>query len=343
MSRRAAVERVAVFSDIHFPHVHWPTWRCALQWIEYERPDRLVLGGDIFDLANLGRFGVDADHDLNLLPELRAGVAQLNAAIRCAGSTVYVMGNHEARWAHALTAAMPRQFKGLPGLSFPEQLYAHGLDERCTFEEERPGWPGIKIGHAWYRHGHNDFKGGGPIHAAAKLMHDEGGSAACGHLHRAQTFFQGRPGRRTDWGQTGGTMEAQPKWGPRCRWARAWQHFEVDLATGYAHPFLVLCEAGRTAWRGQVFDGAEGAGSVGAARAARAATRLRGVYTHHDGRTLRQLAADTGIAYRTLADRASKGLTGEELLTPPHPSRTAAAARMLEARRAKAHRPASGG
>lgn len=327
--RQSGVETVSVFSDIHFPHVHWPTWRCAVQWIEYERPNRLVLGGDIFDLANLGRFGVDADHDLNLLPELRAGVRELNRAIACADAAVYVMGNHEARWAHALTSAMPRQFKGLPGLSFQDQLYAHGLDPKCTFEEERPGWPGVKIGHAHYRHGHFDFKGGGPIHAAAKLQHDEGGSAACGHLHRGQTMFFGRPGRRTEWGQTGGCMEAQPKWGPRCRWSRTWQHFEVDLVANYAHPFLVLCEAGRTAWHGRVFDGNDGGQTVGAARASGG----RRAYRHPDGRSLPQLARDTGIPYRTMAQRVADGWSTERLTTPVDQGRSERARALLHARR----------
>jgi hypothetical protein len=315
------VETVAVFSDVHFPHVHWPTWRCAVQWIEYARPDRLILGGDIFDLGNLGRFEPDASRDSNLLPELRAGVAELNKAIACAGATIYVMGNHEDRWIRSLVAAYPRQFYGLPGLSFPEQLYAHGLDERCTFVEERPGWQGVPIGHAHYRHGNHDFKGGGPNHAAAKLQHDDGGSAACGHVHRAQTWVIGRPGRRTEFGQTGGCMEAQPKWGPRARWCRGWQWFEVDAEAGFAHPSLIICEQGRLAWGGQVFDGNQSAQSVGAARAGRG--RQRRDYVHHDGRSLSQLAEATGIPYRTLVHRVAKGWHGDALLEPVDAARSA--------------------
>jgi hypothetical protein len=319
--RRPGVKRVALFHDTHLCKTHWPTWECAIQWITHVRPDLLVLGGDIFDLPNLGNFAPDPSSDLNLLPELRRGVMELNRAIAAAGETVYVMGNHEDRWLRSLVSAYPRQFYGLPGLSFPEQLRSHGLDERCTFVEERPGWPGVQIGHVYFRHGHHDYKAGGPIHVAAKLTADEGGSASIGHVHRTQLYVVGRPGRRTEYGVTGGTMESQPKWGPRVRWSRGWQYFEVDEESGYAHPYPILCEQGRLAWGGQVFDGNAPAGSVGAARAG--GRKHRPEYVHHDGRTLPELAQATGIAYRTLASRVERGWTGDALTSPVDPVRSA--------------------
>jgi hypothetical protein len=72
---------------------------------------------------------------------------------------------------------------------------------------------------------------------------------------------------------------------------------------------------------GRVYDGRDGAGSVGAARAGRG--RQRRDYVHHDGRSLSQLSEATGIPYRTLVHRVSKGWHGDALLDPVDAVRSA--------------------
>lgn len=316
--RRSGVTRWAVFHDIHLPEIDWPTWRCAKQWIAAYRPERLLLGGDIFDLETMGRFEQGGDRDPQVLPELRAGVRELNDVIACADETTYLLGNHEKRWWNTLCGNAPRQLQGLVGLSFAEQLYAQGLDPRCSIIEEKAGWPGVAIGHVYFRHGDHDFKGGGPIHVAHKLLGEEGGSASIGHVHRTQLWVQGRPGRRTEYGMTGGTMQRQPKWGTRCRWSRGWQAFEVDDETGYAHPYPILCEAGRVAWGGQVFDGNEGS-TVGAQRAKPKTKKAWGPRRMIDGTPIAQVAREHGLSYSTLCDRFDAGVTGAALLAPADP------------------------
>ena len=323
---RSLVTIWILISDLHFPKIHWDTWRCFLAWLRYLRestnaPIAVLINGDFLDFPTISRFGSPGDRDPNILPDLKVFVRECNAVRALCDRVVVNEGNHEERYWQKLVGSAPREFHGLIGLTLHEQLRFQGLDESVEWRRDDAKGERFKIGHVRIRHGHTFYKKGGPAHVGAHLVTKRHRSYAVGHVHRQQLYVVGIPGERTEYGVANPTMEEQPDWGPDEQWSRGWTYFEVDEERGYAYPHPVLCEDGRTAWGGRLFDGRDGAGSVGAARAGRG--RQRRDYVHHDGRSLSQLADATGIPYRTLVHRVSKGWHGDALLEPVDAARSA--------------------
>jgi hypothetical protein len=129
----------------------------------------------------------------------------------------------------------------------------------------------------------------------------------------------GQPGERTEYALTNPTMQSQPGWDPRAGWSRGWTLLELDLASGYAHPYPVLCERGRVAWGGRVYDGATGLDAAGAAPASSRPVRRRKPRPAWwpAGRELQDVAREAGISASTLSTRIRAGATSLADATRP--------------------------
>lgn len=168
-------------SDIHVPWEDKKLVEQVLQWSRDHKPDIVVLGGDILDLASCSQHG-DGIPPL-LMDEIDAGNAFLDR-VRAANpkaEIVYLMGNHETRAARFIKANAP-SLKG-----------AFTLEHLLRFKERGIKWKPYGdvhfIGKLGFTHGTLT----GQQYAAAHLR-KYGCSLVLGHMHKFQTYTQGIAG-----------------------------------------------------------------------------------------------------------------------------------------------------
>lgn len=123
-------QTIIVASDVHDECCD-PFWlRVFLDTVKRVQPETVVLGGDIFDLAEFGRYSIDP-RDWNVVGKIQ-WVHKFLEAIREAApdaELVFVEGNHEHRLLRYLTdnaAALKVLLSDLHGWSVPKLL---GLDK----------------------------------------------------------------------------------------------------------------------------------------------------------------------------------------------------------------------
>jgi len=96
-------KRIAIFNDIHFPYHSVQALTSALDYTKKEKPDCILLNGDILDAFQLSRFVRDPKkrhfaEELNMFKDF---FHVLNKTFPQA-KIVFKLGNHEERYEHFL-------------------------------------------------------------------------------------------------------------------------------------------------------------------------------------------------------------------------------------------------
>ena len=103
-------ELVVAAGDFQFPFEDEAVFASFLTFLATERPDRIVLTGDILDLTSVSNFDRDPRLGMPVQEELAHAHARL-AEIRCAAGEAakifFVYGNHEARMSKWLARKAP--------------------------------------------------------------------------------------------------------------------------------------------------------------------------------------------------------------------------------------------
>ena len=118
-------KKIAVLSDVHIPYHSIDALTACFDFLQAERPEAILLNGDILDFYQLSRFGKDprkrsVAHELQAAREFLDVLSQFNAKI------YYKIGNHEERYEHYLMQKAPE----LLGVQQFELKYLLGLNER---------------------------------------------------------------------------------------------------------------------------------------------------------------------------------------------------------------------
>lgn len=97
-SQLPAIHRTVVVGDIHSPYYGDREMSAFTAFVEYTRPDMLVLLGDTLDCYPISRFRKSPDRSLYTLQyEVDVTVDVLKAPVAAAKRTLFVPGNHEKR------------------------------------------------------------------------------------------------------------------------------------------------------------------------------------------------------------------------------------------------------
>lgn len=102
--------KVLVFSDIHSPfgHPYFLTW--LKQVVEQERPDRIVMNGDLFDNYAWSNFTMDPDKR-SQRPEFQEALKYLRGYYKAFPELTLILGNHDRRpWRAAQSAGISEDF-----------------------------------------------------------------------------------------------------------------------------------------------------------------------------------------------------------------------------------------
>lgn len=95
-------KRIALLSDIHIPYHSIEGLTTAIKYLKSEKPDALIINGDLLDFHGLSRFQKDP-RKKNFAYELdtfKAFFEVIQKELKC--KVYYKLGNHEARYEHYL-------------------------------------------------------------------------------------------------------------------------------------------------------------------------------------------------------------------------------------------------
>ena len=184
-----------ILHDIHYPLIHKPSIAAVFDFLEYNKVDNIVLGGDQFHFDCIshhtrgkGLYRLPSSYknhvegfDKNILTPLET--LTKNA------KRVYILGNHE-RFEHDLIEEHPE----LMGI----------VDHVSILKLKERGWNVIPLGHCsklgnlTVAHGEilSNYGNGG-LYPAKKAVELYGTSVLVGHTHSAQSYTKISPVEKT--------------------------------------------------------------------------------------------------------------------------------------------------
>jgi predicted phosphodiesterase len=118
-------KKIAVLSDIHIPYHSITALSAALDFIQTEKPDAILLNGDTIDFYGLSRFMKDP-RKRSVAHELQATRDFLDVLSQFGAKIYFKIGNHEERYEHYLMRVAPE----LLGVREFELKHLLGLDAR---------------------------------------------------------------------------------------------------------------------------------------------------------------------------------------------------------------------
>ena len=172
------MKSLAFLSDCHFgADMDLKAFGFAVKILEEIQPDRIFLGGDIWDHSAVSKYRKNPDKVVCLQKEIETGIEQLASLVdACPTALVQLTrGNHEARLPNFLLDTA----KALYGLEVFNPRTLYGLDDLgIEYIEKAP----YKVGHLYLLHGDQVNTSG--INPAKKALDDVNSSVLFGHVHK---------------------------------------------------------------------------------------------------------------------------------------------------------------
>ena len=220
------MERILFIPDQHRPYHDRKAWAVLMTAARWFQPHTVVILGDFVDCYDISRFSKDPTRRLKIDDEIADARDGLDEIDRLGATRkVYILGNHEKRYASYIAKNAPELWGQIPTLE--QQL---GLAER--------GWEtvayqdGISIGELYCTH---DMGRWGKY----ALQHSAVESERClvmGHIHKNQMVTVGDPHserQRQSWCFGWGGDVDQVDYKHR---AKAQRDFHLGFGLGYLDP-----------------------------------------------------------------------------------------------------------
>jgi predicted phosphodiesterase len=236
-------QTIAIVCDVHVPDHDRPTVRAFFEWCKHNKPDEIILAGDILELESCSGHGKIVRPPL-LLEDRDAGRSFLDDVRKHnpRARLTYLEGNHETRLARKVVDRIP-ELSGAVSLPEMLELRQRGIAWHPYGEVIRRGKLGITHG-AWT-----------PTHHAKKHLEEFGCSIAYGHTHRPQTYTRGKVGGTT-YGAFGlpCMRTLNPAW--LNNHPSGWMHgFGIlyVMPTGHFNLYTVMMHGGRFIYGGREY------------------------------------------------------------------------------------------
>lgn len=172
-------KRVLGLFDIHAPYHSREALTAALDFAKKEKPDAVVLGGDLFDFHGLSKYMKDP-RKKDFVSEIKIGCEVIQSIQRVTKAPVYFkLGNHDERYQHFLWTKAG-EIAGLDDFQL-ETIIKKRVSDITIIDEKRI----IKTGDLNIVHGH-EFPSSimSPVNVARGLYLRAKSSTLCGHHHR---------------------------------------------------------------------------------------------------------------------------------------------------------------
>ena len=175
--------KTVVSGDWHIPFHCNEALNLFFAFIEKEKPDRIILNGDVADNYEISKFTRDPQRKADLRDEVKEVRDWLYRLRGIAGKCeiIYICGNHEHRL-HKYILTNAKELAGLDGLTLPAQYHLDKLRikwvpcEADRFVDTYYALPNLLVGHFDKTSAHSAY--------AAKLLLDSYGiSLIQAHVH----------------------------------------------------------------------------------------------------------------------------------------------------------------
>ena len=174
-------KRVLFVSDIHCPYQDKSALRAMYNFMDWWKPQEVIILGDLVDFYAISRFSRDPERVLKLQEELDESVKILNQIREHAGkiSIYFLRGNHEDRLKKYLWSKA-QELSGLRALRLEELLEFDRL--KIHYEDKNQ----IRYGCVIIKHGTLIRKFAG--YTAKGEFEKNGMSGVSGHSHRLSQY-----------------------------------------------------------------------------------------------------------------------------------------------------------
>ena len=262
---RTASRLIVILPDQQAPYVHWKLHELVLSWLEENRPQGMVLSGDLVDFPSLGTYDWEPDLDPDPINSAQKGVdcavRLMTEYVQAAGEDCtlreLVEGNHEYRWKRYLAKHAAAIYgirvpgENEPLLSLPRLLRCKelGFTYRAGYPDAHVLLaPKLGVYHGWVANGKSGATALSTIEALDM-------SAFVGHTHRQGIVFRtSNPpdGERIHVGcETGCLCAKSPGSKDIANWQRGFATVVVHEDGSFSPPELATYANGTLRWRGQ--------------------------------------------------------------------------------------------
>jgi predicted phosphodiesterase len=172
-------KRVLGLFDIHAPYHSISAITAALDFAKKEKPDAIIIGGDLFDFHGLSKYMKDP-RKKNFSDEITAGTDLIKAIQATIKAPIYYkLGNHDERYQHYLWMKAG-ELNGVEDFEL-STIVKKRISDITIIDEKRI----IKAGDLNIVHGH-EFASSiiSPVNIARGLYLRAKASSICGHHHR---------------------------------------------------------------------------------------------------------------------------------------------------------------
>ena len=192
-SRKVTGGLIAAMGDFHCPHYEPELVRCAVQWVKDNKPEQLLLIGDLLDFGEVSSHR-KTGNEPSLQDEVESAYDLLRSFREASpGTRIRLLdGNHEDRLVRALeskgllsVAQLKRPGDDHPMLATAHYLRLDELEVEQVFPPENLPYEFAEMdvtGDLRARHGHKIGQGGGM--SVAKMIEEQMRSMLIGHCHR---------------------------------------------------------------------------------------------------------------------------------------------------------------
>lgn len=176
-------KRIAILSDIHIPYHDKIALKIAMEYCMKEKPDGILLNGDLLDCYQLSRYLKDPTKK-NFKKELDTMIEILELIQRkiSKAKIYYKLGNHDIRYENFLIEKAPQL------VDLEEFRFESIIKKRIENVEIIGDNVAMKMNDLYGYHGH-ELRGSGGKNVAQSLYSKVGVSAFQGHNHRSDSHL----------------------------------------------------------------------------------------------------------------------------------------------------------
>jgi len=208
------LERVIFVGDFHVPFHDYKLFELLLQFMQYFKPDKCFIIGDLLDCYSVSRFDKDPTRIGNLQTELDLAQNIIDKIFKLCKDITFLEGNHE--WRITKHLRKNPELYGLDCLSIPSLLRLADKNIKCHSYMNPP----LKYHKFQITHGNIIRKYSG--WTAKALWEKYAGCGICGHSHRGGNFIKRNTQGIFGWYENMAMCSLEPEYLDFADWIQGW-------------------------------------------------------------------------------------------------------------------------
>lgn len=232
--------KIAILADIHFPFEDFDSLDRATEIVKKEKPDIIVLDGDILDCSEISKFDVVPNFTKQLRDEISLGWSFLSDLRKENSNAIiyYIEGNHEFRIKSYLIHHAPQLYDPM---YIPDQLRVSDFNIKwISVREGATKFCDVYIEINGVKIGHFDSVNQGAGMTIRNIMRKKGnGNYVQGHVHRGAINYFTNIDKEVFWGMETPCLCKYPHYSSVDDWQKGLSFIKRDKM-GNMRPELIV-------------------------------------------------------------------------------------------------------